>query len=105
MESVELTPYHEAPFGEALLSRGNLRLMLSAGSALTLAIMGRYDTPTSSLENLGLIFTAPLLMSAWLPRQFLCSVGLTNVHTVKLSVQHGSFLEVADLECLTTKTS
>lgn len=52
--SIELSPkkdaaddkgfvtYHEAPFGERLMTRGNLRLMLSAGATLTLGIMGRY---------------------------------------------------------------
>ena len=48
METVELTDYHEAPFGKKLLSRGNLRLMLSAGSALTLGIMGRYKASSSA---------------------------------------------------------
>jgi hypothetical protein len=42
MANVDLAPYHEAPFGQRLMSRGNMRLMLSAGATLTLGIMGRY---------------------------------------------------------------
>jgi hypothetical protein len=42
MENVDPAPYHEAPFGQRLMSRGNMRLMLSAGATLTLGIMGRY---------------------------------------------------------------
>ncbi|GAQ81504.1 Amino acid transporter protein [Klebsormidium nitens] len=81
METVELTPYHEAPFGQALLSRGNLRLMLSAGSALTLAIMGSSILPiAAAFASTGVVCAVTLMGVVALANLYTCDLLLRQAY-------------------------
>ncbi|GAQ87696.1 Amino acid transporter protein [Klebsormidium nitens] len=90
-ENERFVPYHEAPFGERLMTRGNLRLMLSAGATLTLAIMGSAVLPVSSAFASTGIICSVLLMVV---------VALANSYTSDMLLRQAYVAEKTDYEDL-----